>query len=103
MTERKPRQLVVDTSVAVKFYVPEEGREKALELLAAAHRGSVELLAPGTLLPEAFNAIAQQERRGLLDMDDVREAWKGLLRAPVYTYSPEDLVERPFRKTSWRS
>ena len=59
--------MVVDTSVALKFYLPEDGHEEAIGLLEAAEAGATELLAPGTILPEGYNAIAQQRRRGWLD------------------------------------
>lgn len=62
----------MDTSVVVKFYLPEDGHEEAVGLLDAAEAGAVELLAPGTLLPEGYNAITQQQRRGLLDLEDAR-------------------------------
>lgn len=85
---------MIDTSVALKFYLPEEGHEEALGLLEAEESGAVELLAPGTILPEGFNAIAQQRKRGPLDAEDAGEAWDELLRAPIYTYATEDLIER---------
>lgn len=84
----------MDTSVAVKFYLPKDGHEEAVRLLEAAEAGAVEFLAPGTLLPEGYNAIAQQRRRGLLDAEDACEAWERLLGAPIYTYAVEDLIER---------
>jgi predicted nucleic acid-binding protein len=86
--------LVVDTSVALKFYLPEEGHEEAVRLLEAEESGAAVLLAPGTVLPEGFNAIAQQRRRGLLDAEDAGEAWEKLLHAPIYTYATEDLIRR---------
>jgi predicted nucleic acid-binding protein len=86
--------MVLDTSVALKFYLPEEGHEEAVGLLEAAEAGAAELLAPGTLLPEGYNAIAQQRKRGLLDEEDATGAWEKLLTAPVYTYAIEDLIER---------
>ena len=94
MSERRARPLVVDTSVALKFYLPEEGHEEAVELLEAAEAGAVELLAPGTIMPEGFNALAQQRRRSLLDEEDAAGTWEKLLAAPVYTYATEDLIER---------
>ncbi len=94
MGEGRPRPLVVDTSVAVKFYVVEEGHDDALEILDAADEGKAELIAPSTILAEGFNAIRRQERRGLLDAEDARNAWDDLLHAPIYTYAPEDLIER---------
>lgn len=114
MAEKRPRPLVVDTSVALKFYLPEEGHEEALKLLEAEESGAAELLAPGTILPEGFNAIVWQQKRGLLDAEDAGEAWEKLLRAPIYTYATEDLIERARRSRtrqarsstipcSWRS
>ena len=94
MTEKRARRLVVDTSVALKFYLPEEGHEEAVRLLEAEEAGAAELLAPGTILPEGFNAIVWQRKRGLLDAEDADEAWGKLLRAPTYTYATEDLIER---------
>lgn len=94
MSEKRARRLVVDTSVALKFYLPEEGHEEAVGLLEAAEAGAAELLAPGTILPEGFNAIAQQRRRGLLDEEDAQGAWEKLLGMPVYTFATEDLIER---------
>jgi predicted nucleic acid-binding protein len=94
LSEKHAKSLILDTSVALKFYLPEEGHEEAVGLLEAAEAGAAELLAPGTILPESFNAIAQQQRRGLLDEEDARGAWEKLLTAPVYTYAVEDLIER---------
>ena len=94
MSEKRARPLVVDTSVALKFYLPEEGHEEAVGLLGAVEAGAATLLAPGTILPEGFNAVFQQQRRGLLDEEDAVGAWRNLLRAPIYAYATEDLVER---------
>ena len=94
MAEKRARRLVLDTSVALKFYLPEEGHEEAVGLLEAAEAGAAELLAPGTILPEGFNAIAQQRRQGWLDEEDAQGAWESLLSAPFYAYAVEDLIER---------
>ena len=80
--------------MALKFYLPEEGHEEAVRLLDAEEGGAAELLAPGTILAEGFNAIAWRQKRGLLDAEDAREAWEKLLHAPIYTYATEDLIER---------
>ncbi len=84
----------MDTSVAVKFYVPEDGHEEALEVLDAADEGRVELIAPSTILAEGFNAIFRQARRGILKEEAAHRAWESLLHTPIYTYAPEDLIER---------
>ncbi len=40
MSEKRAKSLVLDTSVALKFYLPEEGHEEALGLLEAAEAGA---------------------------------------------------------------
>ena len=90
-----PRTLVLDTSVAVKFYVPEELREEALEILEAAEVGGLELVAPGTLYPEFFNALWWKHRRDELSREEVREGWEKLISSrPASLYGPEDLMPR---------
>lgn len=90
-----PRTLVLDTSVAVKFYVPEELREKALEILAAAESGRLELVAPGTLYPEFLNALWWKYRSDELSREAIREGWEKLSSdRPVSLYAPEDLMPR---------
>jgi predicted nucleic acid-binding protein len=87
--------LVLDTSVAVKFYVPEELREEALEVLAAAEAGYLELVAPATLQPEFLNALWWKHRRGELSREEVKNSWERLIAdRPASLYAPEDLMPR---------
>lgn len=53
-------RVVVDASVAIKWYMPEIYEQKATKLLA----GSYELNAPELIIPEFGNIIWQKERRG---------------------------------------
>jgi predicted nucleic acid-binding protein len=92
--ERLPRELVLDTSVAVKFYLPEEWREEALALLSAVGEGRVNLLAPSTVQPELFNALWQQHRRGKLSREEVGEHWGDFSVTSMGLYAPEDLMPR---------
>lgn len=95
MSEAKPaRELVLDTSVAVKFYLPEEGREEALALLAAVGEGEAKLLAPSTIQPELFNALWQQHRREKLSCEEVGEHWGDFSVTSIDLYAPEDLMPR---------
>lgn len=96
MSERKgpARTLVLDTSVAVKWYLPEELHDEAIELLRRAEAGELELSAPSTIQPEFFNALWQQHRRGGLPLEEVRSAWGQFVLDPVSLYAPEDLMPR---------
>lgn len=92
---RSGTPLVLDTSVAVKFYLPEDLRDEALALLAAVGGAVPELLAPGTIQPEFFNALWQQHRRGRLTQDEVRRFWSEFVADdPASLYAPEDLMLR---------
>ncbi len=94
-SEGAAQTLVLDSSVAVKFYVREEFHEEALDALAAAESGTVELVAPATLQPEFFNALWWKYRRGELSQDEVRQSWNRLLEdEPASLYAPEDLMPR---------
>ena len=48
---------VLDTSVALKWYLTEELNDQAAQLLEAAESGAVGFSAPSTLEPEFFNAL----------------------------------------------
>ena len=48
---------VVDTSVAVKLFLPEDGQEKAGELFDLAGKGKIALIAPILLIYELNNSL----------------------------------------------
>jgi predicted nucleic acid-binding protein len=74
--------------------VPEDQHDEARALRTAFEEGWTELLAPGTILPEAFNAFWQLHRRGELSGEEVREGWALLSNLPLSLYAPEDLMPR---------
>lgn len=88
------RLLVLDTSVAVKWYLPEELHDEAMGLLRRAEAGDIELLAPGTIQPEFFNALWWQHGREGLPSDRIRDLWEQFVMDPVVLYAPEDLMPR---------
>ena len=87
-----PPPLVLDTSVAVKFYVPEDGHEQALELLAVVEDGGAKLLAPSTIGAEFWNALWQKYRRGELEKEVIRDTWEKFSDAPVSLFDPDALM-----------
>jgi predicted nucleic acid-binding protein len=60
------REVCVDASVAVKWYVTEEWREQALALLDECSRLGVEMVAPDHFFSEAGNAIWRSAIRGII-------------------------------------
>lgn len=95
MSEQTPSQtFILDSSVAVKWYLPEELREEALKLSARMGAGDVELLAPATIGPEVFNALFQQHRRGHLSLDEVRRFFASFDEAPISLFEVDPLTPR---------
>lgn len=93
--EAGPRPLVLDTSVVVKWYLPEALSREALSILSGDLIGHFSFAAPGTLFPELFNTFWQRYRRNLLEKNEVSQIWEDFGRAnPITLYDPSDLVDR---------
>jgi predicted nucleic acid-binding protein len=95
-------KLVVDASVAVKWYVPEPGSPAAAALLG----GSARLLAPDLLVAEFGNTLWKKTRRGELKGDEGDAIVRAFLGAPpVAFYASTALLQpawemaRRFRRT----
>jgi predicted nucleic acid-binding protein len=69
--------MVIDSSVAVKWVVPETGSEAATALLGR------ELWAPSLWLAEAANALRKKIRRGEITEDEARLRARDLVDAPI--------------------
>lgn len=80
---------VIDSSVAVKWFVPEVLSEEAAHLLD----GSWELFAPGLLFPECGNTLWKKVGRGELTLEEVRAILAALGRVPLTVVSSCVLVD----------
>jgi len=69
-SKSKPETLVVDASVAVKWFLPEPDAEPAVALLRAGHR----LIAPDLLWIEVASVLWKVVRRGSLTAGPARGA-----------------------------
>jgi predicted nucleic acid-binding protein len=80
--------IVVDASVAVKWFVPEDGDESARALLAA-HDGA--FFAPAHAIAEVGGALARSHRLGAISSEHARRALE-YLRGHVRFVPTEDLA-----------
>jgi predicted nucleic acid-binding protein len=71
-------RLVVDSSVAIKWFVSEDDSDDALDL-----RDRHQLLAPHLLIAECVNAFWKMARRGQLSADEAVLACQGLALSEV--------------------
>ena len=83
------KSVVVDSSVALKWFVPEVLTDEAVSLLDAG----IELLAPDLLYPEAGNILWKKVGRGEIEPRDARDILAALGRVPLSVVSSSLLVE----------
>lgn len=69
-----PRSLVIDASVAVKWFVPEAGSTEARALLDRSERWEVALLAPELVLIETAHVLRGRVRQGEVTVTEARTA-----------------------------
>lgn len=80
---------VVDASVAMKWFVPEEFTDAALNFLKDGH----ELLAPDLLWPEFGNILWKKVRRSELDGDEARQVMYLCHQVPFEVVDSKSLVD----------
>jgi predicted nucleic acid-binding protein len=83
------RTVVVDSSVALKWFIPERLTDEAASLLDAR----VELLAPDLIYPEAGNILWKKVGRGEIEPRHARDILAAFGRVPLLVVSSSLLVE----------
>jgi predicted nucleic acid-binding protein len=87
-----PLRLVVDTSVAVKGFFPEELTDLAQKVLT----GESELHAPELLLLEFDSVLCRRVRRKELSIEDAADARSRLRRIPIRLHPVAPLLDESF-------
>lgn len=85
--------LVIDASIAVKWFVREDGHEDALGLLG----GAEELQAPDLILGEVANTAWKKHRRGEITRDQAESITAALPHYFVRLWPSRDLTVRALR------
>jgi predicted nucleic acid-binding protein len=88
----RARRLVLDASVLLKGFLPEEGHAEARRLL----EGRWTFLAPDLILPEAANAVWKKRRRGELSAATALRIVRAVRRAPIRFEPAAGLLTRAF-------
>jgi predicted nucleic acid-binding protein len=84
--------LVVDASIACKWYFPEEHQGAALRLLSGSHV----LSAPDLIIVEFANVAWKYVRRGAATVGEARNALNALLGVPLTIHAAADLMPAAF-------
>lgn len=82
-------RLVVDASVAIKWFLDEEYSGIAREVLNGEHT----LMAPDLLYPEFGNVLWKRVGKGEMTAEESRAVAKALLQIPVHVHSSRGLLE----------
>ena len=86
------KPLVVDASVAIKWFIPEEGSIEAVKLLGGRHT----LIAPDLIRPEVCSILWKLCSRRLLTSDQARRIIDDFLSLSVEIHDSESLVALAF-------
>ena len=84
---------VVDSSVAIKWFIPEVHSPAALRLLASG----TELLAPDLVWPESANVLWKRQRRGEMTAAESAQVLAALRKVPIRVFPSLPLVEDALR------
>ena len=79
--------VVLDASVAIKWYVPEVYREDALALLHRRKADSLAFHVPDLFLSEVGNILWKKVRRGALEEGQAEEVRRQLQTVPMTVHS----------------
>src|SRR5215471_3526972 len=85
---------VLDSSVALKWVLPEADSAKALRLRDEYKNGIHELLAPDIFLPEIANGLASAERQGRIKTGESAIFLHDVVRAAPALYPAAPLLLR---------
>jgi predicted nucleic acid-binding protein len=83
---------VIDTSVLIKFYIPEILSERAEQLLAKVEKKDIDLLAPDLIYPETGNILWKKQRLRELTRSEVEEIIDGILSLPLKIEASKSLL-----------
>lgn len=86
------RRVVVDASVAVKWFLPEIHSDAALRYLDE----DCERVAPDLLYAEFGNVIWKRARRAQLSENEAREVLRGLRLVPIEVHPAQAFVETAY-------
>lgn len=88
-------QIVIDVSVLLKAYFPdEEGYKKAQDIIFNYSLGKLELYAPSLIDYEISNAIWIAYKRGRISFDEAKDIQKKILKLDIKKYDMELFQEK---------
>lgn len=91
---------VLDASVGLKWVLPEDDSDKAIDLGFKYRSGVHELIAPDTFPPEVAHALTRAERRGILTAEEGAAHFTALLKGLPRIHASLPLLPRAYDLSS---
>jgi predicted nucleic acid-binding protein len=85
--------IVVDSSVVVKWILPEADSAHAERITTEVPAAGGRLIVLDLVLPEVSNAIWKRFRRGMITLPEARKALANLRGSPIHLESADRLLE----------
>lgn len=82
------KSLIIDASVAIKWFIPEEGSDAATRFFSKRYQ----MLAPDLITSEIGNIIWKIQRRGLLNTEEAYQVMDDFLSMPIEIYDSQHLI-----------
>lgn len=86
------KPLVIDASIAVKWFIPERGSIEAIKLL----NSSIQLFAPDIIRPEVANTLWKLHTRKMLSVDEASKIIENFVSSPIEICSSDALIAPAF-------
>lgn len=90
-------QLIVDSSVVIKWFVPEENSDRAADLLDGYETSVFSFLMPDLLYAEMGNIVWKKCRAGVLESKDGQAVLENFLKLRFSTVSSATLLSHALR------
>ncbi len=86
--------MCLDTSVFIKYLVPDEQDEAASSLVLASLKGGWRMLAPSWVWEEVGSVLRKKIRMGLLEPEEADQLWRGFLALPLTILEERDIAQK---------
>jgi predicted nucleic acid-binding protein len=88
--------IVLDSSISLKWVLPELHSDKAIRLRDDFHNAVIDLIAPDILLVENLHALANAERQKRIVLGTAYPLWQSVLADCPVLHSHIPLLERAY-------
>ena len=90
-------KLVVDSSVAIKWFVAEVDDQKAKAILTAQRNNTISLFAPALLYTEVGNILWKKHRQGILTINKAQQTLAELRTIPLTIVPDSEPLDEALR------